>query len=137
MYGDGLYTRDWLWVKDHASAIDVIFHKGKNGETYNIGGNNEWRNIDLVRVLCDLVDELEGRNKGESQNLITFVKDRPGHDRRYAVDASKLMNELSWQPTVESEQGFRETIIWYLENQNWLKNVTSGDYLKYYASQYK
>ncbi len=136
VYGDGLYTRDWLWVKDHASAIDVIFHKGKNGETYNIGGNNEWKNIDLVRVLCDLMDEAEGREKGVSQKLITFVKDRPGHDRRYAIDASKLMDELGWTPSIEAEAGFRETVKWYLENTEWLKNVTSGDYLRYYESQY-
>jgi dTDP-glucose 4,6-dehydratase len=137
VYGDGLYTRDWLWVKDHASAIDAIFHKGRTGETYNIGGNNEWKNIDLVRALCDIMDELLGRAPGTSQRLITFVKDRPGHDRRYAIDASKLKNELGWEPTVKSEEGFRETAQWYLANETWLRHVVSGEYQTYYAGQYE
>ncbi|MFM2269595.1 MAG: hypothetical protein RL757_3036 [Bacteroidota bacterium] len=136
IYGDGKYTRDWLWVKDHASAIDAIFHKGTEGETYNIGGNNEWKNIDLVKKLCDIMDEKLGRKKGSSRKLLTFVKDRPGHDRRYAIDASKLRNEIGWEPSIKFEEGFRETIDWYLENQTWINNVTSGDYRKYYESQY-
>lgn len=136
VYGDGQYTRDWLWVKDHASAIDTIFHKGRNGETYNIGGNNEWKNIDLVETLCDIMDEFLGREPGASRKLITFVKDRPGHDRRYAIDASKLKNELGWQPSIHAEEGFRETTKWYLENEEWLLRVTSGEYQLYYAQQY-
>ncbi|RMG87028.1 MAG: dTDP-glucose 4,6-dehydratase [Bacteroidetes bacterium] len=136
IYGDGKYTRDWLWVKDHAEAIDLIFHKGKTGETYNIGGNNEWKNIDLVESLCDIVDELLGRQPGEARSLITFVKDRPGHDRRYAIDASKLKNELGWGPSVQAEEGLRMTAKWYLENEEWLENVTSGAYQKYYEHQY-
>lgn len=132
VYGDGLYTRDWLWVKDHASAIDRIFHQGRNGETYNIGGNNEWKNIDLVRTLCDIMDELLGREKGASRQLITFVKDRPGHDRRYAIDASKLKNELGWQPSIQAEEGFRQTAKWYLENEEWLLRVSSGEYHAYH-----
>ncbi|MBL7809697.1 MAG: dTDP-glucose 4,6-dehydratase [Saprospiraceae bacterium] len=136
VYGDGQYTRDWLWVKDHASAIDTIFHKGRNGETYNIGGNNEWKNIDLVETLCDIMDEFLGREPGASRKLITFVKDRPGHDRRYAIDASKLKNELGWQPSIHAEEGFRETAKWYLENEEWLLRVTSGEYQLYYAQQY-
>jgi dTDP-glucose 4,6-dehydratase len=137
VYGDGLYTRDWLWVKDHAAAIDAIFHRGRVGETYNIGGNNEWKNIDLVRALCDIMDGLLGRAPGTSRQLITFVKDRPGHDRRYAIDASKLKNELGWEPTVKSEEGFRETAKWYLENEAWLAHVLSGEYQTYYAGQYQ
>jgi dTDP-glucose 4,6-dehydratase len=137
VYGDGLYTRDWLWVKDHAAAIDAIFHRGRVGETYNIGGNNEWKNIDLVRALCDIMDELLGKSVGTSRQLITFVKDRPGHDRRYAIDASKLKNELGWEPTVKSEEGFRETAKWYLENEAWLAHVLSGEYQTYYARQYQ
>lgn len=136
VYGDGQYTRDWLWVKDHARAIDTIFHKGRTGETYNIGGNNEWKNIDLVEKLCDIMDELLGRPAGASRQLITFVKDRPGHDRRYAIDASKLRDELGWEPTVQFEEGFRETARWYLENENWLEHVISGAYQAYYAGQY-
>jgi dTDP-glucose 4,6-dehydratase len=136
VYGDGKYTRDWLWVKDHASAIDTIFHKGRNGETYNIGGNNEWKNIDLVETLCDIMDELLGREPGASRRLITFVKDRPGHDRRYAIDASKLKNELGWQPSIQAEEGFRETAKWYLENEEWLLRVSSGEYQRYYEQQY-
>ncbi|MBV6441918.1 MAG: dTDP-glucose 4,6-dehydratase [Saprospiraceae bacterium] len=137
VYGDGQYTRDWLWVKDHATAIDVIFHEGRTGETYNIGGNNEWKNIDLVRTLCDIMDELLGKPAGTSQQLITFVKDRPGHDRRYAIDASKLKNELGWEPTVRTEEGFRETARWYLENEAWLQHVLSGEYQRYYEQQYQ
>ncbi len=136
VYGDGKYTRDWLWVKDHALAIDAIFHRGRVGETYNIGGNNEWKNIDLVEKLCDIIDELLGRDAGSSRQLITFVKDRPGHDRRYAIDASKLQNELGWAPTVQFEEGFRETARWYLENEDWLEHVVSGAYQAYYKSQY-
>jgi dTDP-glucose 4,6-dehydratase len=136
VYGDGQYTRDWLWVKDHALAIDTIFHRGRVGETYNIGGNNEWTNIDLVQKLCDIMDELLGRTNGASRELITFVKDRPGHDKRYAIDASKLQNELGWAPTVKFEEGFRETARWYLDNEAWLENVVSGAYQAYYAGQY-
>lgn len=137
IYGDGKYTRDWLWVKDHASAIDTIFHKGRIGETYNIGGNNEWKNIDLVKKLCDIMDEKLARPKGTARKLITFVKDRPGHDRRYAIDASKLKNELGWLPSIQFEEGFRQTIEWYLENKTWTENVTSGEYMKYYENQYQ
>lgn len=136
VYGDGQYTRDWLWVKDHALAIDTIFHRGRIGETYNIGGNNEWKNIDLVEKLCDIMDELLGRPAGASRKLITFVKDRPGHDRRYAIDASKLQNELDWQPSVHFEAGFRETARWYLDNAAWLEHVVSGAYQTYYDAQY-
>lgn len=136
VYGDGQYTRDWLWVKDHALAIDTIFHRGRVGETYNIGGNNEWTNIDLVQKLCDIMDELLSRPAGTSRQLITFVKDRPGHDKRYAIDASKLQNELGWAPTVKFEEGFRETARWYLDNEAWLENVVSGAYQAYYAGQY-
>jgi len=136
VYGDGLYTRDWLFVKDHARAIDTIFHKGKIGETYNIGGFNEWRNIDLVKLLCRLMDEKLGREKGESEQLITYVKDRPGHDRRYAIDASKINKELGWKPSVTFEEGLSQTIDWYLENTEWLRNVTSGAYQQYYSLQY-
>ncbi len=137
IYGDGKYTRDWLWVLDHAAAIDLIFHKGKTGETYNIGGDNEWKNIELVEKLCDIMDELLGRPRGSARQLITFVKDRPGHDRRYAIDASKIKRELGWQPTVGPEEGLRLTAKWYLENEDWLNNVTSGAYQRYYESQYK
>lgn len=136
VYGDGLYTRDWLWVKDHASAIDAVFHKGRNGETYNIGGNNEWTNIALVQTLCDIMDELLGRPAGASRRLITFVKDRPGHDRRYAIDASKIREELGWTPSIRAEEGFRETAKWYLENEAWLQHVLSGAYQDYYKAQY-
>jgi dTDP-glucose 4,6-dehydratase len=136
VYGDGKYTRDWLWVKDHAEAIDTIYHKGKEGETYNIGGNNEWKNIDLVENLCDIMDELLGNAPHTSRQLITFVKDRPGHDRRYAIDASKLRNELGWEPSIRAEEGFRLTAQWYLEHEEWLNHVRSGAYLQYYAEQY-
>ena len=136
VYGDGLYTRDWLFVKDHATAIDVIFHNGKIDDTYNIGGFNEWKNIDLVKLLCTLMDTKLGRKAGESEALITYVKDRPGHDRRYAIDATKLNKELGWKPSVTFEQGLSETIDWYLENTEWLNNITSGNYAKYYESMY-
>ncbi|MCK9401833.1 MAG: dTDP-glucose 4,6-dehydratase [Chitinophagaceae bacterium] len=136
VYGDGLYTRDWLYVKDHALAIDLIFHKGVNGETYNIGGFNEWRNIDLVKLLCTLMDQKLGREPGYSEKLITYVKDRPGHDRRYAIDAGKINKELGWKPTVTFEEGLSETIDWYLGNATWLQNVTSGNYQNYYQSMY-
>ncbi len=137
IYGDGKYTRDWLYVKDHATAIDTIFHKGVDGETYNIGGNNEWKNIDLVEKLCDIMDELLQRPQGSSRQLITFVKDRPGHDRRYAIDASKLKRELGWEPSIKFEEGFRATAEWYLNNPDWLEGVTSGAYKEYYAKQYQ
>lgn len=136
IYGDGKYTRDWLYVIDHAKAIDLVFHQGKLGESYNIGGFNEWQNIDLVRLLCQQMDEKLGREKGESEKLITFVKDRPGHDLRYAIDATKINRELGWKPSVTFEEGLSKTIDWYLENQEWLDNVTSGDYKKYYEKQY-
>ena len=136
VYGDGKYTRDWLWVEDHASAIDVIFHKGVSGETYNIGGNNEWTNIDLIYLLCEIMDEELGREKGTSKGLITFVKDRPGHDKRYAIDASKLKNELGWEPSVKFPEGLIKTARWYLDNVDWMDNVTSGSYQAYYKKQY-
>ncbi len=136
VYGDGLYTRDWLFVKDHALAIDLIFHKGADGETYNIGGFNEWKNIDLVKLLCAQMDEKLGREKGYSEKLITYIKDRPGHDRRYAIDATKINKELGWKPTVTFEQGLSETIDWFLNNKTWLQNVTSGAYQNYYESMY-
>ncbi len=136
VYGDGQYTRDWLFVKDHAVAIDLVFHKGKNGDTYNIGGFNEWKNIDLVKLLCKLMDEKLGNAAGTSEALITYVKDRPGHDRRYAIDASKINKELGWKPSVTFEEGLAQTIDWYLENTEWLKHVTSGEYQQYYGEQY-
>jgi dTDP-glucose 4,6-dehydratase len=136
VYGDGKYTRDWLFVEDHAVAIDLVFHDGKNHETYNIGGFNEWQNIDLVKLLCDQMDSKLGRTPGESQKLITYVKDRPGHDLRYAIDATKINKELGWKPSVTFEQGLERTIDWYLANETWLKNVTSGEYAKYYDKQY-
>jgi len=137
VYGDGLYTRDWLYVKDHALAIDLIFHNGKDGETYNIGGFNEWKNIDLVKLLCTQMDEKLGNEKGTSEKLITYIKDRPGHHRRYAIDASKINKELGWKPTVTFEQGLSETIDWFLNNKEWLQNVTSGNYQQYYNSMYQ
>ena len=136
VYGKGENVRDWLWVADHAVAIDVIFHKGKMGETYNIGGFNEWKNIDLIRVICRVMDKKLGRPDGESEKLIIFVKDRAGHDLRYAIDATKLKNELGWEPSLQFEEGIEKTIVWYLENEEWLNNVTSGDYQKYYEEQY-
>ena len=137
VYGDGNYTRDWLFVIDHAAAITLIFQKGKLGETYNIGGFNEWKNIDLVKLLCQQMDEKLGREKGESEQLITFVKDRPGHDLRYAIDASKINKELGWKPSVTFQEGLSKTIDWYLENEEWIKGVITGDYQKYYKEQYK
>ncbi|MES1218997.1 MAG: dTDP-glucose 4,6-dehydratase [Bacteroidota bacterium] len=137
VYGDGLYTRDWLFVKDHAAAIDLVFHKGKKGDTYNIGGFNEWKNIDLVKLLCKLMDEKIGYASGTSEQLITYIKDRPGHDRRYAIDATKINKELGWSPSVTFEEGLSETIDWYLENTEWLKHVTSGEYQQYYEKQYQ
>jgi dTDP-glucose 4,6-dehydratase len=136
VYGDGLYTRDWLFVKDHAAAIDLIFHKGKTGDTYNIGGFNEWKNIDLVKLLCKLMDEKLGNPAGTSEQLITYIKDRPGHDRRYAIDATKINKELGWKPSVTFEEGLSQTIDWYLENSEWLKHVTSGEYQGYYERMY-
>jgi len=136
VYGDGLYTRDWLFVKDHAAAIDLVFHKGKDSETYNIGGFNEWKNIDLVKLLCKLMDEKLGNAAGTSEKLITYVKDRPGHDRRYAIDAAKINKQLGWKPSVTFEKGLGQTIDWYLQNTEWLKHVTSGEYQEYYKKQY-
>ena len=136
VYGNGKYTRDWLYVEDHAEAIDLVFHQGKNHETYNIGGFNEWQNIDLVKLLCALMDRKIGRVKGTSEMLITYVKDRPGHDLRYAIDASKINEELGWKPSVTFEQGLEKTIDWYLANTSWLENVTSGVYKEYYSKQY-
>lgn len=137
VYGDGKYTRDWLYVIDHAVAIDLVFHKGKIGETYNIGGFNEWQNIDLIKLLIKQMDQKLGRSEGASLSLITYIKDRPGHDRRYAIDASKINKELGWKPSVTFEEGLSLTIDWYLENNEWLENVTSGQYQKYYQEQYK
>lgn len=136
IYGDGKYTRDWLFVIDHAKAIDLVFHEGKNGDSYNVGGFNEWKNIDLVKELCKQMDEKLGRPLGTSEQLITFVKDRPGHDLRYAIDATKMNKELGWKPSVTFEEGLSITIDWFLANQKWLDNVTSGDYQNYYDNQY-
>jgi dTDP-glucose 4,6-dehydratase len=136
VYGKGENIRDWLFVEDHAKAIDAIFHKGKKGEIYNIGGNNEWKNIDLINFLCHLMDEKLGREDGTSAKLITYVKDRAGHDLRYAIDPSKLIGETGWRPEVTFEVGLAKTIDWFLANQDWLKNVTSGAYLQYYSSMY-
>ena len=136
VYGDGLYTRDWLFVKDHAIAIDLVFHEGKIHDTYNIGGFNEWKNIDLVKLLCKLMDDKLGNAQGTSEQLITYVKDRPGHDRRYAIDATKINKELGWKPSVTFEEGLSQTIDWYLQNTEWLKHVTSGEYQNYYQTQY-
>lgn len=136
VYGDGLYTRDWLFVIDHARAIDLVYHEGINGETYNIGGFNEWKNIDIIKLLCRIMDEKLGRTPGSSEKLITYVKDRPGHDRRYAIDASKINAELGWKPSVTFEEGLDQTVDWYLNNTDWLQSVTSGDYQKYYDQMY-
>ena len=136
VYGKGENIRDWLWVNDHAKAIDVIFHKAALGETYNIGGHNEWKNIDLIKVICKVMDKKLGREEGTSEKLITYVTDRAGHDMRYAIDASKLKNELGWEPSLQFEEGIEKTIDWYLDNEDWLTNITSGDYQKYYESQY-
>lgn len=137
VYGTGSNIRDWLYVEDHARAIDMIFHSGVEGETYNIGGSNEWTNLDLVKKLCEIMDQKMGRPLGASEQLITFVKDRAGHDFRYAIDSTKLQNELGWKPEVIFAEGFEKTIEWYLGNQAWLDNVTSGNYLKYYDSMYQ
>ncbi len=136
VYGDGKYTRDWLYVIDHARAIDLVYHEGKSAETYNIGGFNEWQNIELVKLLCAKMDEKLGREPGTSAKLITYVKDRPGHDKRYAIDANKIKNELGWTPSVTFEEGLSLTIDWYMANEEWLDHVTSGDYQKYYQQQY-
>ncbi len=136
VYGKGENVRDWLYVVDHARAIDVIFHKGVNGETYNIGGYNEWKNIDLVHLLCKIMDNKLGRNPGTSAQLITYVKDRAGHDLRYAIDSAKLTRDLGWKPSLQFEEGLAKTVDWYLANSAWLTNITSGDYLKYYEQQY-
>lgn len=136
VYGKGENVRDWLYVKDHAKAIDVIFHGGKLNETYNIGGFNEWTNIDLIRVMCKAMDKKLGREEGESEKLITYVKDRAGHDLRYAIDANKIMKELGWEPSLQFEEGIELTINWYLENEEWLESVTSGNYQKYYREMY-
>ena len=136
VYGDGLYTRDWLYVNDHAIAIDMVFHSGLTGETYNIGGFNEWKNIDLVKLLCTQMDMKLGKPTGTSERLITYIKDRPGHDRRYAIDASKINRELGWKPSVTFQEGLSETIDWFLNNEEWLANVTSGSYKNYYESMY-
>ena len=136
VYGKGENIRDWLFVEDHASAIDTIFHSGEIGETYNIGGENEWTNIDLIRLLCEVMDEKLGRSKGTSSDLITFVTDRAGHDLRYAIDASKIKKELNWEPSLQFEEGLRKTVDWYLRNEEWLQDVTSSDYLNYYQEHY-
>ena len=137
IYGKGENIRDWLYVVDHARAIDEIFHKGQKGETYNIGGFNEWKNIDIVKLLCDIMDRKLDRPTGTSQKLITYVKDRAGHDMRYAIDANKIKNELGWEPSLQFEEGLEKTVDWYLANTEWLENVTSGDYQKYYTNQYQ
>lgn len=137
VYGDGKYTRDWLYVIDHAIAIDLVFHKGINSQTYNIGGFNEWKNIDLIKLLCSLIDQKLNKPEGSSEKLITYVKDRPGHDLRYAIDANKLNKELGWKPTVTFEQGLSKTIDWYLDNEQWMQNIVNGDYENYYKNQYK
>jgi len=136
VYGKGENVRDWLWVNDHARAIDVIFHQGRLGETYNIGGFNEWKNIDIVHLLCSIMDKKLGRADGESSKLITYVKDRAGHDMRYAIDATKLNKELGWEPSLQFEEGMDKTIDWYLANEGWIQSVTSGSYKQYYEQQY-
>jgi len=136
IYGKGENVRDWLFVEDHARAIDVIFHNAKAGSTYNIGGHNEWTNIDVIRLLCKIMDKKLGRAEGTNEKLITFVKDRAGHDLRYAIDSTKLQNELGWKPSLQFEEGLERTVDWYLANEEWLQNVTSGDYQKYYEQQY-
>jgi dTDP-glucose 4,6-dehydratase len=136
VYGKGENIRDWLWVEDHARAIDVIFHQAKTGETYNIGGHNEWKNIDLILLLCGIMDEKLGREAGSSEKLITYVTDRAGHDLRYAIDSTKLQEKLEWVPSLQFEEGLAKTVDWYLENEEWLDGVTSGSYLSYYNAQY-
>jgi dTDP-glucose 4,6-dehydratase len=137
VYGDGKNTRDWLWVGDHVSAIDLIFHRGEMGETYAIGGHNEWQNLALVQFLCQSIDKKLGRVEGTSEKLITFVTDRKGHDRRYAIDASKLKDKLGWEPQIRPEEGMVKTVDWYVENAEWLDSVTSGSYQEYYKKQYQ
>jgi dTDP-glucose 4,6-dehydratase len=137
VYGKGDNVRDWLWVEDHAKAIDVVFHQGKLGETYNIGGFNEWKNIDIVMLLCSIMDRKLGRVPGESASLITYVKDRAGHDKRYAIDATKINTELGWKPSLQFEEGLEKTIDWYLNNASWVENITSGTYQQYYQNQYE
>ena len=137
VYGKGENVRDWLFVNDHARAIDLIFHKGKIGETYNIGGFNEWKNIDLIQVIIETVDRLLGREKGTSKKLIRYVEDRAGHDLRYAIDSTKLKNELGWEPSLQFEEGIEKTVVWYLENKKWVNNITSGAYEEYYSEMYK
>jgi dTDP-glucose 4,6-dehydratase len=136
IYGKGENVRDWLYVEDHASAIDTIFHKGANGETYNVGGNNEWMNIELIKLLCKVMDEKLGREAGTSEKLITYVTDRAGHDLRYSIDSTKLKNDLGWEPSVQFPQGLAKTVDWYLANQKWLDDIISGDYAKYYEGMY-
>jgi dTDP-glucose 4,6-dehydratase len=136
VYGQGLNIRDWLYVEDHASAIDLIFHEGLIGETYNIGGHNEWRNIDIVKKICEIMDRKLGRETGASEKLITYVKDRAGHDLRYAIDATKIKNELGWEPSLQFEEGIEKTVEWYLANKEWMQRITSGDYQKYYDEMY-
>jgi dTDP-glucose 4,6-dehydratase len=136
VYGKGENIRDWLYVEDHANAIDLIYHEGKVAETYNIGGHNEWKNIDLIRLLCEIMDRKLKRSAGMSLNLITYVKDRAGHDLRYAIDSGKIQKELGWKPSLQFEEGLEKTVGWYLANEEWMKNVTSGDYQKYYDNQY-
>lgn len=136
VYGKGENVRDWLYVEDHAKAIDLIFHQGIEGETYNIGGNNEWQNIQLIQQLCVIMDKKLGRSAGESAKLITYVKDRAGHDLRYAIDATKIKNELGWEPTIRFTEGFEATVDWYLDNEAWMNHITTGDYQKYYEKQY-
>ena len=137
IYGNGANIRDWLWVEDHVSAIDEIFHNGTIGESYNVGGLNEWTNIDLVKFLCKLMDGKLGRAVGESEKLITYVTDRAGHDMRYAIDATKLEDELNWKPSLQFEEGLSKTVDWYLENSDWIEQVTSGAYKEYYAKMYQ
>lgn len=137
VYGDGQYTRDWLYVVDHARAIDQIFHEAENKKEYNIGGFNEWTNIDLIKLLCQIMDKKFNKEPGSSEKLITYVKDRPGHDKRYAIDASLLKSELGWEPSLQFAEGLEKTIDWYLKNEKWLDNVTSGNYQEYYKNQYK
>jgi len=136
IYGKGENVRDWLYVEDHARAIDMVFHKGKTGDTYNIGGFNEWKNIDIVRLLCQVMDRKLGRAQGTSEKLITYVTDRAGHDMRYAIDANKIMHELGWKPSLQFEEGIEKTVDWYLTNETWLNHVTSGEYQSYYQKQY-
>jgi dTDP-glucose 4,6-dehydratase len=137
VYGKGENIRDWLWVEDHCRAIDVIFHNGADGDTYNIGGHNEWTNIDLIKLLCKIMDKKLGRKEGESEKLISYVTDRAGHDMRYAIDSTKLQNELGWKPSLQFEEGLEKTVDWYLENTEWVEQITSGDYQRYYEEMYK